>query len=83
MSNTTPIAPEARLYLGQSIPVILTPVFKATGKPIPGATVSNVTWTEDNPIGDFSPTSDPNTFLFTPSMVGTMIFSANAIVTVN
>jgi hypothetical protein len=69
---------EAEINITQTIPIILTPILMATGKPIPGATVSNVVWAEDNQIGAFSPTSDPNTFLFTPSKAGTMNFSASA-----
>jgi len=78
MSATTPIS--AEIDLQETIPVIIQVVSKATGKPIPGATVSNVVWNEDNTIGAFIPTSDPNTFFFTPSKAGTMNFSATATV---
>jgi hypothetical protein len=78
MSTTTPIS--AEIDLQETIPVTLQVISKATGQPVAGATISNVVWNEDNPIGAFTPTSDPNTFLFTPSKGGVMSFSATATV---
>jgi len=78
MNNTS-----ATINIDGSIPVILTAINPATGQPIPGAVISDVAWNENNQIGEFSPTSDPNTFLFTPSKAGTVNFSASATITVN
>ena len=81
MSNTTPIVNKATIDLEESIPLILAAVDKNTGKPILGAVISNVRWSQDNQIGQITPTSDPNTYLFAPLKAGTVTITANALVT--
>lgn len=72
----------AIIALSQKIPLNLTVTDKTTGKPIPGAQISNVQWSQDNEIGQISATSDPSAYLFTPTKAGTVDITASATVTI-
>lgn len=74
--STAVIGPE------DTIGLTLTAVSKATGKPIPGAVISNVVWSQDNQIGEITPSGTPNQYIFTPSKQGIVDISAVADVAV-
>jgi hypothetical protein len=71
----------ASIALFQKIPLILTATSKATGQPVPGAIISNVVWSQDNEIGEITPTSSPNQYLFTPTKAGVVNITAKALIT--
>jgi hypothetical protein len=66
---------EAEINIDGTIGLTLTPA--------PGTTISNVKWNQDNPIGQISPTSVPNKYLFTPSKAGVVKISATVDVKIN
>jgi hypothetical protein len=51
--------------------------------PAPFTSISEVKWNQDNPIGEITPMSTPNHYLFTPSKGGTVKISASVMVTIN
>jgi hypothetical protein len=80
MTNPLPI-PHAEINLFETIPYSLQVVFKGSGKPVPGATISNVSISIDNPIGQILPGSDPTTGIFKPSEPGNCTLTFQATVT--
>jgi hypothetical protein len=73
--STAVIGPE------DTIGLTLTAVSKVTGKPIPGAVISNVVWSQDTPIGVITASGAPNAYIFTPNKVGVVNITANALIT--
>jgi hypothetical protein len=81
MAQTT--IPHDTIDLFEEVPYTLVAVFKDTGKPIPGAVISNQQYSLDNPIGNvvINP-QNPNLIVFKPTGAGDVTILAKAIVTV-
>lgn len=73
----------ASIAIFQKMPLILSATDKTTGQVIPNATISNVQWSQDNPIGEITPSGTPNEYIFTPSKTGTVNITASATITLN
>lgn len=73
----------AQIELAESIPLILAAV-DGKGNPIPGAVLSNVSWSASTNIGTITPDpTNPNLAIFRPNKPGVVTFKAMATVTIS
>lgn len=82
MPNQLPIT-HVDINIFEKVPYAVQAVFKSTGMSVPGAVISGVVLSLDNPIGTLeADPNDPTKGIFHPTQNGSCTLTATATVTV-